>query len=109
MTISKNIAQNLKTIMKKYGISQSKLARHANLTPAAISMILKGNRVPSLKSILSISEFLCVSIQLLAGYDEILFCDTDLWIWEASMLLKNLSKEDKDLIFTIAKRFKTND
>ena len=59
--------KNLTKIRKALGMTQAELSKRSGLTPAAISQIEKGQREPSLKSILAIMKVLPVSFERLVG------------------------------------------
>lgn len=50
----KNFGKNLSRVMEALDMSQSELARRTNLTPAAISQIIHGEREPSLSTVCKI-------------------------------------------------------
>ena len=57
--------RNLGLIMQQLGMSQSNLADKSNLTPAAISQIINGQREPSLGSIVKILKVIPISFERL--------------------------------------------
>ena len=61
----KNIGRNLKFIMEALEINQSELAEKTGLTPAAISQIINGNRLPSLDSMIAILEVIPTNFERL--------------------------------------------
>ena len=61
----KNIGRNLKFIMEALEINQSELAEKTGLTPAAISQIINGNRLPSLDSMVAILEVIPTNFERL--------------------------------------------
>jgi len=52
------------------GLSQADLAKASGLSAAAISLIEKGEREPSLKTAIALSESLGVSLDVFAGLKE---------------------------------------
>ena len=63
----KTIAQRIKTTREKRGFNQAKLASEAGITPAAISQIESGERVPSTPVLRKIASVLMVSTDFLLG------------------------------------------
>lgn len=62
--------QRLKEARTKKGWSQAELARHANITPAAVNQFEKGPRKPSLPILHSLASALEVSLDYLAGESD---------------------------------------
>lgn len=52
---------------KKQGLNQAKLAEKAGITPAAISQIEKGHRIPTIPVLHRIANVLGVSLDYLSG------------------------------------------
>ncbi|MBA1447059.1 MAG: helix-turn-helix transcriptional regulator, partial [Gammaproteobacteria bacterium] len=69
---NKNPVQPLVLLRKQAGLSQSELARMAEVTPSAICMIEAGDREPKLSTALAIADALHVSIYALVGRSEYL-------------------------------------
>lgn len=61
----KNFGNNLRLILKSLGLSQVDFAKRAHLTPAAVSQIIDGKRMPSLKTICNILGVLPVTFERL--------------------------------------------
>jgi len=57
--------KNLKKIRIKKNWTQMDLAQKSKLTPAAICMIEKGKRIPSLKTLLKLSKALEIDVSIL--------------------------------------------
>jgi transcriptional regulator with XRE-family HTH domain len=51
---TENIGKNLKEIIVFLDITQVEAAKRCNMTPAAISQIINGERIPSVDSVYSI-------------------------------------------------------
>jgi transcriptional regulator with XRE-family HTH domain len=65
------LAQRMKELRKKRGFSQEAFADHAGLHRVAIGWIEQGRRVPSLKTLVKISQGLGISVsELLKGVDR---------------------------------------
>ena len=60
--VSKNIAENVMTLRKKRGFSQSMLAKMAGSTRASVALIESGSSNPTLEVLLKISQALKISI-----------------------------------------------
>lgn len=60
-----NIGKNLKEIIDFLGITQVELAKRTDLTQAAISQIINGERIPSVDSIVAILKALNISFERL--------------------------------------------
>lgn len=65
--ISKKIAKKVVELRKKCNWSQSELARRVDCTSAAISLIEKGNRVPTLEILINFAEVFNVSLCEIIG------------------------------------------
>lgn len=71
MNSRETVAYNIGRFLKLKGKSQVSLAQHVGLTKAAISNWVKGTTSPDLNNVISICEFLDISINDLFGhYDE---------------------------------------
>jgi transcriptional regulator with XRE-family HTH domain len=65
------LAKRLKELRKKRGFSQEAFADHAGLHRVAVGWIEQGKRVPSLKTLVKISQGLGISVsELLKGIDK---------------------------------------
>jgi transcriptional regulator with XRE-family HTH domain len=65
------LAQRMKELRKKRGFSQEAFADHAGLHRVAVGWIEQGRRVPSLKTLVKISQGLGISVsELLKGVDR---------------------------------------
>ena len=64
---AKYISSKIKSLRSSIGWNQADLARQAGVTPAAISQIEKGERVPSLVVAKKIASALSVSLEVLIG------------------------------------------
>jgi transcriptional regulator with XRE-family HTH domain len=65
------LAKRMKELRKKRGLSQEAFADHAGLHRVAVGWIEQGKRVPSLKTLVKISQGLGISVsELLKGVDK---------------------------------------
>jgi transcriptional regulator with XRE-family HTH domain len=65
------LAKRVKELRKKRGFSQEAFADHAGLHRVAVGWIEQGRRVPSLKTLVKISQGLGISVsELLKGVDK---------------------------------------
>ncbi len=65
------LANRIKELRKKRGFSQEAFADHAGLHRVAVGWIEQGKRVPSLKTLLKISQGFGISLsELLRGVDS---------------------------------------
>lgn len=65
------LARRMKELRKKRGLSQEAFADHAGLHRVAVGWIEQGKRVPSLKTLVRISEGFGISLsELLKGVDK---------------------------------------
>jgi len=65
-----NIAKNLKMLRKKSGLKAYEVANMAGITPAAVSQIEKGKRIPSLPVAVSLSRVFAITIDDLMKLGE---------------------------------------
>lgn len=103
------IADKIKTLRESVGWSQSELARQARITSAAVSLIEKGNRMPSLIVIRKIAEALNVSVAELTGDElpsSVELNDDAQAFFRKYGDIKNLSKKDQEMIQSIVARLK---
>jgi len=70
MDVKQFFASDLKIFREQRGLSQAELARASNLSPAAISLLEKGGREPSLATALAISDALNMSVYALVNRIE---------------------------------------
>lgn len=65
------MSKRMKELRKKRGFSQEAFADHAGLHRVAVGWIEQGKRVPSLKTLVKISQGLGISVsELLKGIDK---------------------------------------
>jgi transcriptional regulator with XRE-family HTH domain len=65
------LAKRMKELRKKRGYSQEAFADHAGLHRVAVGWIEQGKRVPSLKTLVKISQGFGISVsELLKGIDK---------------------------------------
>lgn len=70
-------AQRLKAIMKEKGVTQQHLAEQLHMTRQAVSMYLKGQTLPAIDKLLTITDYFDVSADYLIGKTDIRTQDTD--------------------------------
>ena len=64
--ISESISmKNLKTIIESKGFTYTKVAMGAKVTPATINAYISGNKIPSLPTLISLSDYLNCNIDYL--------------------------------------------
>lgn len=96
--ISKNIIQ----LRKKVGWTQVKISQEAGITSAAVSMIEAGKRVPSLPTLIKISNSLNVPIQDII---EIEIIDSkSKSFYRKFKSIEVLKESDQKLILSLSKR-----
>jgi transcriptional regulator with XRE-family HTH domain len=106
---SNPIGQKVKKLRELRGFTQAELAKAATISPAAVSLIEKGERTPSLIITRKLSNALKVSIGELTGNDDKTTQDIDL---EAQAFFRNfgdiadLEEGDQEIIKTLAKQLK---
>lgn len=86
---------------KSQGLSQIELSKRAKITPAALSQIEKGSRVPSIPVLYRISDALGVTLDFLVGSANTSELHDLLQNEEVKTFYKGfqgLSQEDKDTI-----------
>ena len=106
---SKNIGQKVKELRELRGLTQASLAKEAKISPAAVSLIEKGERVPSLLVTRKLSTALKSSIGELTGNEDKTSQDIDL---EAQAFFRNfgdiadLEEADQEIVRNLAKQLK---
>lgn len=99
------IASRIKNLRENVGWSQSRLAKEANITPAAICMIEKGDRDPTTSTISKISNALKVDIQNIV--DDRQWNDKKVVMFYRKFnVIDKLSEGDQELLLRIAMRLK---
>ena len=66
----KVFGDNLRDILKEYGMTQKDLAEEAGLTEAAISYYIHGQKIPSMKAVVNIANALDLTTDELINLDE---------------------------------------
>jgi len=97
----KTAAKRIKSVREQKGLTQAQLASQAEITPAAISQIESGDRMPSTPILRRIASVLQVSIDYLLGAtDEIKMQDllTDEGVQKFFRNYQSLSAGDQHLI-----------
>jgi len=85
--------KQLKYLLNELNLSQKDLAKRTGLTQASVSMIIGGEREPSLKSLVKISDALNCSTDYLVGKEGVPD-KMELWGAEAA----KLSVEDQEMV-----------
>lgn len=99
------LAKQIRCYREEIGWSQSELARQAGITSAAVSMIEKGGRWPSLVVAKKIATVLHTSIENLMGEESLAVQQFKTIVFAARFwILDGLSPEDKAIIIMVAKR-----
>ncbi len=99
MDAREKVAHNISRFLKLKGKTQVSLAQHVGLTKAAVSNWTKGSTSPDINNIISICEFLDISINDLFGhYDE-----KHLTVEEKIMLQEYRESEFRDAINALLK------
>lgn len=105
----KIIGQKVKELRLIRGFTQADLAREAKVSAAAVSLIEKGERTPSLIVTRKLSTALKVSIGELTGKEEKTSQDIDI---EAQVFFRNfadiadLEEKDQEIIKNLARQLK---
>lgn len=94
---SASLLKRLVRLRKERGLSQSKLAEKAGLTPAAISKIESNHNIdPAFSTVLALSNALDVPIDVLAGLRP--YPESEEWIRIENARLKNTIYEMRALV-----------
>ncbi|MBW7932346.1 MAG: helix-turn-helix domain-containing protein [Gemmatimonadaceae bacterium] len=97
------LAQRIKLLRERQRMNQAQLAQKSGLTPAAISQIEAGERVPAFKTILALAKALETTPDDLIGFDT---AQVDPSLRELSGLfrdLKEISPDDLEKVKSFAK------
>ena len=103
------VSQKVKELRLLRGFTQAELAKEASISPAAVSLIEKGERTPSLVVTRKLSKALKVSLGELTGNADKSSEDINL---EAQAFFRNfgdiadLEEKDQEIIKTLAKQLK---
>jgi len=106
---SNTIQQKVRELRLLRGFTQAELAKEASISPAAISLIEKGERTPSLMVTRKLANALKVSIGDLTGNTDKTSEDIDL---EAQAFFRNfadiadLDAADQEIVKNLAKQLK---
>lgn len=101
--LSAMIAKNIKNARAQIGWSQSELAYHSDVTSAAISLIEKGDRCPSLPVLFKMANALKVSIYYFIEDNQSLKASEKLYAKFNQISL--LDKSDQKLLLDLIDRF----
>ncbi len=89
--------KRLRELRKKFGMTQKELGDSINVTKVSICCYEKGTRIPSLDTIIDISNLFKVNIDYLIGHDVYVTSDDDI---EYGI---KMSKEEIELIKELRK------
>lgn len=105
----KLIAKRIRTKRTELGLTQKDLAEQVGVTPPAINRFEKGEKSPSVDTLLKLAKALGVSTDFLLGAEsgEDIFIDKD--VSEAFKDFKSLSLEHRQMVLANIKFFKTQD
>ena len=70
MVVLSKFAENLKDLMFDSNLSQKDLADHTGIERASICNYLKGNCLPNLKAVVTLSDYFNCSVDFLIGKSE---------------------------------------
>ena len=101
-------ASRLKHLRKKANLSQEQVALSANITPAFLGQLERGEKKPTVVTIEKICGVFNISLSEFFSDHEYI-CDTDATIQKTTVLLRRFSDDEKKEIYKIIKalvRFK---
>ena len=93
------IGANIRKIRRQKKMRQEDLAEKANLTPNYIGAIERGEKVPSLESLISIMNALGTSANLI--FQDVVEADYEVKASVLSEKIDKLSKKNKDSIYAV--------
>ena len=103
------VVSRIKTRRRELNLTQTELAKEANLTPAAISQFESGTRKPSFKTLSSLSDALKVTTDYLLGKAEKshndLLADPKVNAMFKGMM--NFTEKDKEILYEFYEFLKT--
>lgn len=107
--MSEKVTSRIKQRRRELKMTQTELAKEANLTPAAISQFESGSRKPSFKTLSSLSDALKVTTDYLLGkknldYDDLL-ADPRVEVMFRGMM--GFTEKDKEIFYEFYKFLKT--
>ncbi len=107
--MSEEVISRIKKRRRELKMTQTELAKEANLTPAAISQFESGTRKPSFNTLSSLSDALKVTTDYLLGkkdrgYDDLL-ADPAVNVMLRGMM--ELAEKDKETLYEFYKFLKT--
>ena len=91
------IAEKIKSLREKRGLTQSELARRLGITRSSVNAWEMGISVPSTQYIVELANMFGVSSDFLLGIDD-----------RAAISADGLSNEDVELLFEIAEHLRKN-
>ena len=99
--MSKNIGENIKTIRKSLGFTQTDVANSLYTTPQNISRVESGEGEPTVEMLIGLSDLFGVSVDMLVGKTEL--PEKEL-LNNLQMYFKSASKEDlSERVFCVCK------
>ena len=103
------VVSRIKTRRRELQLTQTELAKEANLTPAAISQFESGTRKPSFKTLSSLSDALKVTTDYLLGKTEKSYSDllADPKVNAMFRGMMKFTEKDKETLYEFYKFLKT--
>lgn len=92
---------NLKEIRKKFGLSQTELAKIANTSQKTISNYEKGSTEPDLKTIIYLADYFHTTIDQLVGHKVAHQIDKFKYNAEQLAVIEELEKLNKEQCFAL--------
>lgn len=100
---SKELGKKIKEIRKVKKFTQAELAWKIGVSPNFIGLIERGKKMPSLDTLIKISNTLEVSPSIFFENFKYQFPEEDIFIKKISSLLKETSEQNKKAIYQIVK------
>lgn len=106
---AKKISNNIKKFRNGLDWNQAKLAKEADISGAALSKIEQGERIPTIVVLRKLSSALKVPLNEITGEDSEEISETEdrnKEFYRQWDILDELSKEDKEILKSMAQRLK---
>ena len=100
---SKELGKKIKEIRKMKKFTQAELAWKINMSPNFIGLIERGEKKPSLETLIKISKTLEVSPSVFFEDFKYQIPEEDILVKKISSLLKETSENEKRMIYQIVK------
>ncbi|MCM8809203.1 MAG: helix-turn-helix transcriptional regulator [Candidatus Omnitrophica bacterium] len=101
--LSKELGKKIKEIRKIKKFTQAELAWKIKVSPNFIGLIERGEKMPSLETLIKISKALEIPISYFFEEFKYQIPEEDILIKKISSLLKETSEEDKKIIYKLIK------